>query len=647
MIILRDINLRRGARVLLESVNLTIQPGQHLALTGANGSGKSSLFALLTGELGPDAGRIEGLAGTAIAAMAQEIEPSGESALEYLVGGHREVAEIRAALAAAERNEDFERAAQLHSRLEDADGYDIERRAQLIMLGLGFSEGDHLRSLTDFSGGWRIRLGLGRTLMAPSDLMLLDEPTNHLDLDATLWLQQWLKSYQGTLILISHDRDFIDASCEQVLHIEHRRVTAYRGNYSAFETQRAERLANQQASYEKQQRRMSEIDDFVRRFRYKASKAKQAQSRLKELERMQSIAPAHVDSPFSFQFPEPERASDPIVSLSEARLGYGEQVILENIDLALRPGSRIGLLGRNGAGKSTLLKALLGQLPPQQGERQLGRRCRIGYFDQHQLEALHLDDSAASHLARLRPEAREQEVLDFLGGFGFRGDSASCAIAPFSGGEKTRLALAMVVWQRPNLLIMDEPTNHLDMEMRLALNLALQGYAGAVILVTHDRHLLRNTVDELWLVHDGQVEEYGEDLDAYERWVLQRHRPDPAPTVNVPAGSGAAAAAPASRNRKEERQAAAERRARLRPLKRQISTLEKDMARAESRLGDLEIRLADTGLYDKARKNELDELLQEQGRLRREGESLEDSWLSLQEELEQLEADMQGAELRP
>jgi ATP-binding cassette subfamily F protein 3 len=466
--------------------------------------------------------------------------------------------------------------------------------------------------------------------MAPSDLLLLDEPTNHLDLDATLWLQQWLQGYDGTLILVSHDREFIDATCEQVLNVEHQNIRSYRGNYSAFEKQRAERLANQQAMFERQQRRVAEIDAFVRRFRYKATKAKQAQSRLKELDRMQLTAPAHVDSPFSFRFPPPEKASDPILKLAEADLGYGSRPVLQSVELTLRPGSRIGLLGRNGAGKSTLLKSLVGQLPLLSGTRTEGAHCRVGYFDQQQLEALDLDASPTTHLMRLRPEAREQEVLDFLGGFNFRGEAALSPVAPFSGGEKTRLALALVVWQRPNLLIMDEPTNHLDMDMRYALTVALQGYEGAVVLVTHDRHLLRNTVDELLLVHAGKVDEFPDDISAYERWVLREQK--------APEGEKAATDIESGHSRKEARQAAARQREKLRPLKQRIEKTELAMAETEKRLREMASRLADTDLYEDHRKAELDTLLRDEGQQRQIAEELETTWLDLQQELEQLEA---------
>lgn len=637
MIIFRKVGLRRGAKVLLTDSDLTIQPGQRLALIGANGSGKSSLFSMLLGELQADTGDIEGLKGMRLACMAQEVEASEMRALDYVMAGDAQVFEVRQALNAAEAAEDYEKAAGLYSDLEELNGYDIEHRAELLLLGLGFQQGDQTKPVSDFSGGWRIRLNLGKALMTPSDLLLLDEPTNHLDLDATLWLQNWLQAYQGTLVLISHDREFIDACCQQVLHIEHQNITQYRGNYSSFESQRAERLSQQQAAFEKQQRRISEIDYFVRRFRYKATKAKQAQSRLKELERMQTLAPAHIDSPFSFRFPEPKRASDPILSLNRASLGYGSTAVLNNVNLQVHAGGRIGLLGKNGAGKSTLLKSLTGMQGLIQGDRVEGTHCQIGYFDQHQLEALDLDASPALHLQRLKTKAREQEIFDFLGGFNFHGAIATGSIKDFSGGEKARLALAITVWQQPNLLIMDEPTNHLDLEMRHALTVALQGFSGAVVLVTHDRHLLGNTVDELLLVHDGLVEEYDEDIATYEKWVMSRDSAQsPAIAAEVPvvveidAGS-----------KKEQRQAAAARRASIQPLKKSISSTEKKMAKSSERLEAIEQRLTDTTLYNAESadsKTELDNLLKEQGNVRGEHDALEEAWLALQEQLEELEA---------
>ncbi len=627
MIILRDIGLRRGSKLLLQGASVTIQPGQRLALIGANGSGKSSLFSLLLGELVADTGEIEGMSGLRLAHMAQEVHATGLPAGEYIWRGDSALAALRDELQRQEAAGNYDAVARVHSQLEEVDGYSAERRAERLLQGLGFDADAAGRPVRDFSGGWRIRLNLARALMTPSDMLLLDEPTNHLDLDATLWLQQWLQQYPGTLLMISHDRDFIDATCGRILQIEHQQLQAYKGNYSDFERLRAERLANQQASFEKQQRRIAEIDDFVRRFRYKATKAKQAQSRLKELERMQTLSPAHLDSPFDFSFRPPLKSSDPLLRLDGAGLGYGDREVLSGVSLHLRPGSRFGLLGKNGAGKSTLLKSLVGDLPILAGDRVSGEHCSIGYFDQQQLESLDLEASAALHLQRLSPEAREQDILNFLGGFNFRGDAATSPVAPFSGGEKARLALAMVVWQRPNLLVLDEPTNHLDLDMRHALEVALQAYEGALILVSHDRHLLRNTVDELLLVHDGRVETYAEDLEGYERWILSSYRQaDPGAT---PAGDG---------GRKAKRQQAAAEREKLRPLKKAIAKTEAAMAAVESEQAQLQTQLGDTDLYTETRKQDLADLLKREGELKATAVQLEETWLAQQQELEELQS---------
>ena len=625
MIILRDIELRRGNKLLLRNANVTIQPGQKLALIGANGCGKSSLLFLLLGELGADAGNIEGLETQRLAHMAQEIHATSLPAAEYVWRGDEQLALLRDRIANLEASGEFEQGAKLHSQLEDIDGYSAERRALRLLQGLGFAEDAGQRLVSEFSGGWRIRLNLARALMTPSDILLLDEPTNHLDLDATIWLQQWLQQYPGTLLMISHDRDFIDASCERILHIEQQQLHPYKGNYSDFERMRAERMANQQASFEKQQRRIAHIDEFVSRFRYKATKAKQAQSRLKELQRMQKLEPAHVDSPFDFTFPLPEKSSDPLLTLDKASLGYGDKAILSGVDLCLRPGSRYGLLGRNGAGKSTLLKTLIGELPLLHGELACGQYLTIGYFDQQQLEALDLDASAFLHLQRLSPEARDQDILDFLGSFNFRGDAATTAIGPFSGGEKARLALALVVWQKPNLLVLDEPTNHLDLEMRHAMELALHAYEGALILVTHDRHLLRNTAEELLLVHNGGIEEYAEDLEGYERWILTSYR---SPDRQQPAASDS--------SRREKRQQAASLRDKLRPLRQQLASTEREMEKVDVSLRELQEQLGDEALYSSAEKDALADLIRREGRLKARSTELEDLWLQQQQQLDEL-----------
>lgn len=627
MIILRDISLRRGSKLLLQEANATLQPGQRLALIGANGCGKSSLFSLLLGELGADAGEIEGMNNLRVAHMAQEVHASAEPACEFVWRGDAQLARLQDRLEKLEAAGDFERAAPIHSELEAIDGYSAERRSIRLLQGLGFAESDVTRAVSDFSGGWRIRLNLARALMTPSDVLLLDEPSNHLDLDATLWLQQWLQRYPGTLVLISHDRDFIDATCERILHIEQQSLQTYKGNYSDFERLRAERLSNQQANYERQQRRAAEIEDFVRRFRYKATKAKQAQSRLKELERMQVLAPAHADSPFDFRFVPPQKTSDPLLRLDGCVLGYGQTPVLRGVDLQLRPGTRLGLLGRNGAGKSTLLKSIIGELPLLAGERSAGEHLRIGYFDQQQLEALDMQASPALHIQRLSPEAREQKVLDFLGGFNFRGDAVKAPVAPLSGGEKARLALAMVVWQRPNLLVLDEPTNHLDLDMRHAMEVALVDYAGALVLVSHDRHMLRNTVEELLLVHDGQVEDYRDDLRAYERWILSRYSSEQRP--DTAAGGD---------NRKQKRQESAASREQRRPLQKKLERTEREMSKIAAALATVREHLADTQIYAEEHREALEKLLLEEGKLQAQADTLDETWLEQQQALEELDA---------
>ena len=633
MIILEDIALRRGQKLLFSGASATLQPGQKIALIGGNGCGKSSLFALLLDHLQADAGDIRGLKGLRISHMAQETETSDHTARDYVIAGDAALFQTLQDLARADAAGDYEQSATLHQRMEELDGYSAERRAEQLLLGLGFQREKMDAPMSAFSGGWRIRLNLARALMAPSDLMLLDEPTNHLDLDTTLWLQTWLQAYRGTLLMISHDRDFIDATCERTLEIARQALTAYRGGYTDYERQRAEHMAQQQAQYEKQQRRIADIEDFVRRFRAKATKARQAQSRLKELERMHKVAQAHIDSPFSFNFPPPGKVSDPLLTLSDAALGHGEHQVLSKVSVSLSPGDRVGLLGKNGAGKTTLLKSLTGELPLMGGERTEGAHLQIGYFDQQQLEVLDLDASPFLHLQRLSPKARDQEILDFLGGFDFRGDRAKEAIRPFSGGEKARLALAHVVWQAPNVLILDEPTNHLDLDMRHALEVALQDYAGAIVLVSHDRHLLRNSVEQLLLVNDGTVDDYAGDVETYENWVLSSNPAEeaaPAPALGAaPEDSG---------DRKARRQAAANQRAQLQPLKKSLRQLEQRIEKGQQSLQALQSKLADGDLYAENAGGELAELLKQEGQLKAELAELENEWLAQQEALEILEA---------
>ena len=625
---LEEISLQRGSKFLLEQASAVFHPGQKIALIGANGTGKSSLFQLLLGQLSADDGTASIPQQWRIAHMAQEVATSERNALDYIIDGDQQLRAIEAEMQQAEQSDNHEKLAILHEQLDTIDGYNAKVRAEQLMLGLGFQLRDISKSANSFSGGWRIRLNLAQALMSPSDLLLLDEPTNHLDLDAELWLEQWLQRYQGSLLLISHDRDFIDSVCEGIVHIEHKRLNTYKGNYSAFERQRAERLAQQQANYEKQQVRKAEINDFVRRFRDKATKAKQAQSRLKELARMEDIAPAHIDSPFDFSFPEPGKFSDPLLNLSHAHLGYGDTIIVKEVNLSIHPGSRIGLLGANGAGKSTMIKSLANEIALLSGDFTEGENLQLGYFSQHQLEALDLDASPALHLQRISPEAREQEIRNFLGGFNFHGDMAMEPIRHFSGGEKARLALAIVVWQKPNLLLLDEPTNHLDLEMCHALTVALQAFAGAVIVVSHDRHLLRNTVDQFLLVADGKADLFEGDLDDYSRWLMTQKKS----ANNKDDGPDDKAG-----NKKEQRQLAAEIRKKLNPITNAIKKIEKQMTKTDVRLSEIEASLGDNALYEAEHKDKLQALLQDQATVSQEKAQQEETWLELNDELESLQ----------
>ncbi|MEQ1488457.1 MAG: ATP-binding cassette domain-containing protein, partial [Methylotenera sp.] len=522
MIQFKQLTLTRGLKVLIQGASLQLHPGHKVGLTGANGAGKSSLFALLRGEMQVESGDLEMPATWVIAHVAQETPALAMPAIEFVLDGDVELRNIEAALADAEVNHKGELIAELHHRLMDIDGYSAKARAAELLSGLGFSQANLQQSVSTFSGGWRVRLNLARALMCRSDLLLLDEPTNHLDLDAVIWLEGWLQSYRGTLLLISHDRDFLDAIVNHIAHIEQQTLTLYKGGYSDFERQRAEKLALQQAMFEKQQRKVSHLHSYIDRFRAQATKARQAQSRIKALERMEMISAAHVDSQFNFEFRAPLAAPDPLLVLDDMSVGYNNVALIKNIVLAIRPGERIGLLGRNGAGKTTLIKLLANELQPLSGKRVTGKDLNIGYFAQHQLEQLRPDESPLQHMMKLDPLTREQEHMNYLGGFDFRGDMARSPCENFSGGEKSRLALALLIWTRPNLLLLDEPTNHLDLEMRHALTLALQDYEGGVILVSHDRALLRATCDEFILVADGKAEPFDSDLEGYSQWLAEQ-----------------------------------------------------------------------------------------------------------------------------
>ncbi|WP_330926065.1 ribosomal protection-like ABC-F family protein [Candidatus Sororendozoicomonas aggregata] len=630
MIRLQTISLLRQGKRLLENASVIIHSGQHVGLVGANGAGKSSLLALLTHDLHPDTGDLTIDAGRGIAHMSQEVLALDREAIEYVLDGDEPLRTIEQALAEAEASQQYEKTAELHDQYLSADGYTARARAEQLLVGLGFAHQDVRKSARDFSGGWRMRLNLARTLMSPADILLLDEPTNHLDLDAIVWLESYLKGFQGTLVVISHDRDFLDAVTDHTLHIEHNALTKYRGGYSAFERLRAGRLEQQQAVYEKQQQQRDHMQRFVDRFRAKATKAKQVQSRLKALERLGESAPAHTDSPFSFSFPEAEKQSSPLLTLDRASLGYGGKELLK-AKLSILPGNRIGLLGVNGAGKSTLIKSLVGDLPLIAGERHQGEHLKTGYFAQHQLESLDIHASPLLHLQRLSPDAREQTLRHFLGGFGFIGDKALETIEGFSGGEKARLALAIIAWQKPNLLLLDEPTNHLDLDMRYALTVALQSFTGAVIIVSHDRNLIRNTADVLLLVDDGKVTEFAGDIEDYSDWLIKQRLL--MSNNSVPANASVPAANSAQAKKAQKRQQA-ERRKALRPLKLTLEKAEKTIDTLNMSLNSVEKKLSDPSIYDQVNKAALKELLDQQTVLKKTLAEAEDAWMALQEQWE-------------
>ncbi len=629
MIVLRDLQLRRGAKVLFEGASLTFNRGRKIGVTGANGSGKSSLFALLLDEIHQDAGEFEIQPGLVLAHVAQEIPASDQAAIEYVLDGDAELRQLEGELLAAEQEHDGTRIAELHEDMQRIGAYSARARAAQLMHGLGFAYSEIDTPVSQFSGGWRVRLNLARALMCRSDILLLDEPTNHLDLDAIIWLEQWLSSYPGTLLLISHDRDFLDAITDGICQIEGQRLRLYSGNYSAFETQRAAQLAQQQATYEKQQREIAHLQSFVDRFKAKASKARQAQSRIKALARMEIIAGAHVDTPFEFTFRQPAVQPDPVLTLDGVEAGYGDVTVLRGIRMTLRAGTRLGLLGRNGAGKSTMMKLLAAALAPLAGERVEGKGLQIGYFAQHQLEQLRPEESPLWHLTRLSPRTREQELRNFLGGFDFHGDQVTAPVAPMSGGEKSRLALALIVWKRPNLLLLDEPTNHLDLEMRHALTLGLQDYEGALVLVSHDRSLLRATSDELWLVEGGMVEPYDGDLDDYAKRLRTKEQAE------------SAAAEPVVGRKEQKRLEAEERNRRFaqrKPLEARLKSAEREIGALGIERTRLEKLIASPDMYGDGRKEDLKRSLLEQAKVTAKLHEAEARWLALSTELEQFTA---------
>ncbi len=629
MLTIQNLSLRRGSRLLFENLSLTIHPGQRVGLTGANGCGKSSLFSLIQGQLQPDAGEINLPSKWLLAHVAQTIPAVDMPTLDYVLHGDTELRILQSKLAKAEQEKNGAQQADLHAQIEAIDGYTAPVRAAKLMHGLGFSADQETLPVNTFSGGWRMRLNLAQALMCRSDLLLLDEPTNHLDLDAVLWLEGWLETYPGTLLLISHDRELLDQTVDHIAHIENKTVSYYRGNYSSFERQRSEQLSQHQADYRKQQREIASIQRFVDRFRAKASKAGQAQSRLKALQRMEYLLPAHAHSPFRFSLLPPNKLPASLLRLRQVSIGYGQREVLSHLNLELTPGDRIGLLGPNGAGKSTFIKLLAGELPAQAGTLDRATDLRTGYFAQHQIEQLRLQESPLQHLQRLNPVATEREIRDFLGKFNFQGEQALEPVGPFSGGEKARLALALLIYHCPNLLLLDEPTNHLDLEMRHALTLALQDFAGAMVIVSHDRHLLRSTTDLLWLIADHRVSPFDGDLEDYQQW-LGKRRNSTEGTANESKSAPHRAAA-----RKDRRRQEADQRQALQPLRKKLGEIELILEGLQAKKTALSQQLTDPDLYQNPQqKAHLKDLLREQGRLEQALTETEEAWLMTSEALE-------------
>lgn len=612
MITLRNISLRRRQNLLLKDINWTIFHKQRIGIIGANGVGKTSLFSLLLGELEADSGDLEIPAQLKLAHVAQETQAVSLSALDYTLSGDQELQQLNHALTIAEEKNDGERIAVLHARLGEVDAYTAPARAAELLNGLGFSFEELQKPVSDFSGGWRVRLNLARALMSRSDVLLLDEPTNHLDLDAVIWLEKWLLNYPGTILLISHDRDFLDRVVDHIAYLAQQTLTLYTGNYSAFEHLREIECRIQTKAFEKQQKKIAHLESFIRRFKAKASKARQAQSRIKALARMETIAAVQMDSVFQFEFREPKHCPNPLISLQHASIAYDDHVILSDLKLNIAPEDRIALIGPNGAGKSSFIQLLAGALATREGILTRGSGLKIGYFAQHQIDYLRLSQTPLDHLRELAPSVREQELRTFLGGFGFSDNRSFEPIQHFSGGEKSRLALALIIWQKPNLLLLDEPTNHLDLDMRNSLCIALQEYTGAMVIVSHDRFLLRSSVDQLMLVAGGQVTPFTGDLEDYEAWLLDyRKQTKKSPT----------------KMRKSESQ--------KRPLLKEIKQLEEKMDKHKNKLAQIEIKLTDNNLYEPENNAHLQSLLSEQTSLQQTMIALETDWLKLQAQLEE------------
>lgn len=689
MIEFKDVGVRRDGRELFAGASFQLHPGHKVGLTGNNGTGKSTLFALLLTQMGTgdtevtlDRGEVSIPDSWQVAHMAQEVGASTQTAIDYVLSGDEQWYEINAALNDLSSVSD-DQIGVLHQQFDEIDGYRTPTKAAQIMAGLGFKTSQHELPVEGFSGGWRMRLNLAKTLMSRANLMLLDEPTNHLDLDAILWLETWINAYTGLVIVISHDQAFLDATVGHILHVEQQKITLYTGNYQQFIRTRHERMAQQQQAFEKQQATKAHLDDFIRRFRAKASKAKQAQSRIKQLERMAELSPMMADNPFSFRFYEPANMSSPLIEMSNADIGYSETPLLHNANVQVTPDTRLGLLGMNGAGKSTLIKALVGEIGILSGSYRVSDTLKLGYFNQHQMDTLDAAATPMQMLRRLAGKTSDAELRSFLGSFDFRGDRIDTASELFSGGERARLTLALIVWQRPNVLVLDEPTNHLDLQMRQALTIALQGFKGAVVLVSHDRELIANVCDELFLVHDGQIDEFDGDISDYGKWLAEKRKQENASDKNTSKKknkkdnkksvsretdtgsansqitkpstsqsgnqvSSKASTAPASNkaaqpliSKEDQRKLAAEQRKLTAPIRREIENTEKALAKIDEKLAILETKLANTELYEESRKADLLLLLDEQTALQQQHSDNEDKLLLAMTNLEEMEARFQ------
>ena len=634
MIELKNLTLQRGSKLLLDCAGLTIAPGKRVGLIGRNGSGKSSLFALIKGEIAQEGGDISIPPHWKTASVAQETPALDICALDYVLQGDQELQAFQTALSQAEAQNDGMKQAEYHAKLEEIDAYSAPARAAKLLSGLGFAQEEHVRPVKSFSGGWRMRLNLAQALMCRADLLLLDEPTNHLDLETVLWLENYLAGLPCTQIIISHDRDFLNAATTQTVELSGKKLTLYGGNYDFYQAERARRLAQQQAAYLKQQAQIKHLQSFIDRFKAKATKAVQAQSRMKALDKLEHIAPAHFDSGFAFAFDSPEHLPNPLLKLDHAALGYGGTTVLRDVSLSLESGARYGLLGVNGSGKSTLIKTLAGSLPVQAGQIVRADKLNTGYFAQHQLDTLRPDQSPLWHIQKLSPQAKEQDIRNFLGGFNFTGDAALQNTAPFSGGEKARLALAMIVWQKPNLLLLDEPTNHLDLDMRHALTLALQSFQGALIVVSHDRSLLEATTDSFLLIEDGRLKTFDGDLDDYRRYRLAQEN------------AAAPAASAQNQNRKDakriEAQIRQEKAKRGKPLQQQIERAEQEIAALSAAQTACEAFLAQENAYCEENKAKLQQTLTQLAEIKVKLGQMEENWLLWQEELERIHRDTEA-----